>query len=108
MERATLIDPDNVNAWDDLAYTYGDLGDWTQMAVAAQALINIDPEFVDGVFTLAFARQQLHQYDLMVEAFDVALPLTPLDRQLVDSAGWRIAPWPSPHGVRRLWLRLRT
>lgn len=55
------------------------------MVTAAQALIRLDPASVDGAFYLAYAYQQLHQYDSMVAAFDLVKPATPVDREQVTT-----------------------
>jgi len=84
-QEATQLDPDNATAWNNLATTYLDLGDWAQMVTAAQALIRLDPASADGAFYLAYAYQQLHQYDSMVAAFDLVKPATPVDREQVTT-----------------------
>jgi len=84
-EEATQLDPDSASAWNNLTAGDQDLGDWAQMVTAAQALIRIDPASVDGAFYLAYAYQQLHQYDKMVAAFDRVKPATPVDREQVTT-----------------------
>lgn len=82
-QEATRLDPDNATAWNNLATNDQDLGDWAQSVTAAQALIRLDPASVDSAFYLAYAYQQLHQYEKMVAAFDLVKPTTPVDREQV-------------------------
>jgi serine/threonine-protein kinase len=84
-QEATQLDPDNATAWNNLATDDQDLGDWAQLVTAAQALIRLDPASVYGAFYLAYAYQQLHQYDKMVAAFDLVKPATPVDGELVTT-----------------------
>ena len=84
-QEATLLDPDNATAWNNLATYDQDLGDWAQMATAAQAMVRLNPASVDSAFYLAYAYQQLHQYAPMVAAFDLVKPATPLDREQVTA-----------------------
>ncbi len=84
-QEATQLDPDNATAWNNLATYDQDLGDWAQVVTAGQALIRLDPASVDGAFGLAYAYQQLHQYDPMVAAFDLVKPATPVDREQVTT-----------------------
>jgi adenylate cyclase len=81
--EAALLNPANETAWNNVAVNAQDLGDWALMAQAADTLRKLDPKVVDSAFTLAYAYQQLHQYDKMVSAFDLVTPATTLDRQLV-------------------------
>lgn len=84
-QEAAQLDPDNAIAQNNLASSYPDLGDWAQTATAAQAMIRLDPADVDGAFSLALAYQHLHQYDLMIAAFDLVSPTTTIDRQQVNT-----------------------
>jgi TolB-like protein len=84
-QEATRLDPDNAVAWNNLATLDQDLGDWAQSVTAAQALVRLDPASVDGAFYLAYAYQQLHQYDPMVAAFDLVKAATPVDREQVTT-----------------------
>lgn len=81
--EATQLDPANETAWINLAAAAQDAGDWTQEIEAALALVKLDPEDVDSAFYLAFAYQNVHQYENMVTAFDAVRPATPLDREQV-------------------------
>ncbi|HET9819295.1 MAG TPA: tetratricopeptide repeat protein [Rhodanobacteraceae bacterium] len=83
--KAAQLDPDSTVAQYNLAFVYLDLGKWTQSIEAAEALVRLDPQDVDGAFLIAYARQRLHQYEQMVAAFDLVKPATPLDRQQVDT-----------------------
>ncbi|MCE5232769.1 MAG: hypothetical protein ABFC67_08575 [Mizugakiibacter sp.] len=84
-QEATQLDPDNATAWNNLAVDNLDLGNWAQMVTAAQAMIRLDPADVDGAFGLAYAYQQLHQYDKMVAAFDLVKPATSVDQEQVTT-----------------------
>ena len=84
-QQATQLDPDNATAWNNLAADDQDLGDWAQMVTVVETLIRLDPADVDGAFALAYAYQQLHQYDKMVAAFDLVKPATPVDREQVTT-----------------------
>ncbi len=84
-QEAARLDPDNATAWNNIGTTDQDLGDWAQVVTAAQALVRLDPASVDGAFYLAYAYQQLHQYDRMVAAFDLVKPATPVDREQVTT-----------------------
>ncbi|MGB9430387.1 MAG: tetratricopeptide repeat protein [Gammaproteobacteria bacterium] len=84
-KEATLLDPANETAWNNLAVYALDLGDWEQEIEAFEALIKLDPTVVDSAFGLAFAYQQLHQYERMVAAFNLVKPATPLDREQVEA-----------------------
>jgi len=84
-QEATQLDPANATAWNNLAVVGQDLGDWAQSVTAAQAMIRLGRASVDGAFYLAYAYQQLHQYDKMVEAFDLVKPATPVDQQQVTT-----------------------
>jgi tetratricopeptide (TPR) repeat protein len=106
-QEATQLDPDSAVAWNNLTTTYQDLGDWAQMATAAQALTRLNPASVDGAFYLAYAFQQLHQYDKMVAAFDRVKPATPADGNRSRPAGWCTGPWPIRRSNRRRWRRSR-
>jgi TolB-like protein len=83
--KAAQLDPDSTVAQYNLAFMYLDLGEWAQSIEAAQALIRLDPQDVDGAFLIAYARQRLYQHGQMVAAFDLVRPVTPLDRQQVDT-----------------------
>jgi TolB-like protein/Tfp pilus assembly protein PilF len=83
--KAAQLDPDSTVAQYNLAFVYLDLGKWAQSIEAAEALIRLDPQDVDGAFLIAYARQRLSQYDRMVAAFDLVKPETPLDQQQVDT-----------------------
>lgn len=82
-QEATLLDPDNVTAWNNLATTAQDLGDWAGMIKAAQAMIRLNPQGVDSAFYLAYAYQQLRQDAPMVAAFDLVKPANAVDQQQV-------------------------
>ncbi|MEO6968528.1 MAG: tetratricopeptide repeat protein [Rhodanobacteraceae bacterium] len=82
-QEATLLDPANATAWNNLAVGTQDLGDWAQMIQASEALLRLDPASVDSAFYLAYAYQQLHQVDQMLTAFDRVQPATPVDKQQV-------------------------
>ena len=84
-QQATRLDPDNATAWNNLATIDQDLGDWAQMVTSAQVLIRLNPASVDGAFYLAYAHQQLRQYDKMVAAFDMVKPTTSVDREQVTT-----------------------
>ncbi|MGB9428356.1 MAG: hypothetical protein WCC11_00515 [Gammaproteobacteria bacterium] len=84
-KEATLLDPASEAAWNNLMVFAQDLGDWAQEIEAAETLLKLDPKDVDSAFGLAFAYQQVHQYDRMVAAFDLVKPSTPLDRQQVNA-----------------------
>ena len=83
--EAVLLNPANETDWNNVAVNAQDLGDWALMAQAAQTLLKLDPKVVDSAFALAYAYQQLHQYDKMVAAFEMVTPTTRLDRQLVHA-----------------------
>ena len=83
-KEATVLDPANEIAWGNLAAQAQDIGDWTQDIRAYETIIKLDPADVDSAFGLAFAYQQLHQYDKMVAVFDMVKPATSLDRKQVD------------------------
>ncbi|MGH8280201.1 MAG: hypothetical protein ACRETQ_11660, partial [Gammaproteobacteria bacterium] len=83
--EATLLDPANKDAWNNLAVNAQDLGDWPQVVEAAGALIRLDPANVDSAFLLANAYQQLKQYDAMLGAFDRVQPANSLDRRQVHA-----------------------
>ncbi|MGH8114893.1 MAG: tetratricopeptide repeat protein [Rhodanobacteraceae bacterium] len=82
-QEATLLDPANATAWNNLATTAQDLGDWAQMIQAAEAMLRLDPEDVDSAFGFTFAYQQLHQDDKIDSAFAAVKPATDIDRQQV-------------------------
>lgn len=82
-QEATLLDPSNAAAWNNLAVSAQDLGNWRQEIQAVEALLKLDPQDVDGAFALAFAHQQLRQYDKMLAAFDLVKPATPVDREQI-------------------------
>jgi len=82
-QEATLLDPDNAVAWNNLATTAQDLGDWAGMIKAAQAMIRLNPQGVDSAFYLAYAYQQLRQDAKMVAAFDLVKPANAVDQQQV-------------------------
>ncbi len=83
IQEATLLDPANATAWNNLAVDDQDLGNWAQAIQATEALLRLDPVDVDSAFELAYAHRQLHQYDQMLAAFDRVQPATPLDKQQV-------------------------
>ena len=83
--EATLLDPANTTAWNNLTLDAQDLGDWSLMVRATGQVIKLDPKDVDSVFALATAYQQLRQYDNMVAAFDRVQPATLLDRAQIDA-----------------------
>lgn len=83
MREATLLDPANAIAWNNLGIRAADLGDWAQDVTAIEALLRLDPADVDSAFNLAYAYQQLHQYDKMAPAFDRVQPATDLDKEQV-------------------------
>ncbi|TAM92926.1 MAG: hypothetical protein EPN40_13870 [Rhodanobacteraceae bacterium] len=83
--EAALLDPADETAWNNLSVDAQDLGDWAQMVQASESLIKLDPKAVDSTFALAYAYQQLHQYDRMVAAFDLVKPSTPLDQEQIDT-----------------------
>jgi TolB-like protein len=82
-QEATLLDPANVTAWNNLATLAQDLGDWAQMIQAGEAMLRLDPAVVDSAFYLAFAYQQLHQNDKVESAFAAIKPANDIDRQQV-------------------------
>ncbi|MGH8234651.1 MAG: hypothetical protein ACREPU_10735 [Rhodanobacteraceae bacterium] len=82
-QEATLLDPANATAWNNLATGAQDVGDWAQEIEAAEALLRLDPEDVDSAFGLAFAYEQLHQEDKIKSAFAAVNPVTAIDRQQV-------------------------
>lgn len=83
--EATQLDPANETAWNNVAALAQNVGDWTRMVQAINALIKLDPQAVDSAFGLALAYQQLHQADKMVAAFDRVKPTTPLDQEQVEA-----------------------
>src|SRR5574337_526215 len=85
VREATLLDPANQDAWNNLAVDAQDLGDWPQVVDAAGMLIRLDPENVDAAFLLANAYQQLQQYDAMLGAFEQVKPATSLDQRQVKA-----------------------
>ncbi len=82
-QEATLLDPNNVGAWNNLATYVQDLGDYAQETTAAEALLRLDPTGVDSAFGLAFAYQQLRQLPMAVKAFDRVQPANAPDRAQV-------------------------
>ncbi|HJP97362.1 MAG TPA: hypothetical protein VJ862_02260 [Rhodanobacteraceae bacterium] len=82
-QEATVLDPAYAVAWYDLAIFAQDSGDWAQEITAGEALLRVNPQALYGAFVLAFAHQQLHQYDKMLAAFDRVQPATDVDRQQV-------------------------
>ncbi|HKT31827.1 MAG TPA: tetratricopeptide repeat protein [Gammaproteobacteria bacterium] len=84
-QEAVLLDPDNVNAQNDLAVQYQDLGDWAQMAAVSQTVNKLSPHDIDAAFGLAFAYTKMQRGEDAVKAFDLVQPSTPLDRQLVNA-----------------------
>ncbi|MEO6925988.1 MAG: hypothetical protein ABI129_04900 [Rhodanobacter sp.] len=82
-QEATLLDPANATAWNNLASTAQDLRDWPQMIQASDAMLRLDPATVGSAFYLAFAYQQLHQNDKIESAFAAVKPATAIDRQQV-------------------------
>ncbi|MGH8233916.1 MAG: tetratricopeptide repeat protein [Rhodanobacteraceae bacterium] len=82
-QEATMLDPADAVAWNNLAVDAQDLGDWVQMITAAEALLRLNPTDVDSAFQLAYAYQQLHQSDKMLAAFDLVKPATAVDKQQV-------------------------
>ncbi|MGH8337918.1 MAG: hypothetical protein ACRETL_14100, partial [Gammaproteobacteria bacterium] len=82
-QEATLLDPASAPAWSNLAEYAQDLGDWPQEITAVKTLLRLDPQSVDGAFSLAYAYQQLHRYDKMVAAFDRVQPATVVDKEQV-------------------------
>ncbi|MGH8279622.1 MAG: tetratricopeptide repeat protein [Gammaproteobacteria bacterium] len=83
--EAALLDPSNEVAWNNLAVNAQDLGDWALMAEAGATLLKVDPAAVDGAFTLAYANRQLHRYDQMVAAFDLAKPASVRDSEQIEA-----------------------
>lgn len=81
--EATRLDPAGETGWNNLAIQAQDLGDWPQAIEALEVLLKLDPGDVDSAFSLAFAYQQLRQYDKMIAAFDLAQPATAMDREQV-------------------------
>lgn len=84
-QEAARLDPANETAWNNVAVYALDLGDWAQEIEATQALLKLDPKVVDSAFYLAFAYQQLQQYQAMVGAFDLVKPASPVDREQVNT-----------------------
>jgi TolB-like protein/Tfp pilus assembly protein PilF len=84
-QEATLLDPVNGHAWNNLAVVAQDLRNWPLAIRASLQLIKLDPSEVDSAFYLAFAYQQSGQYDKMAAAFDLVQPTTPLDRAQVEA-----------------------
>ncbi|MGH8280304.1 MAG: tetratricopeptide repeat protein [Gammaproteobacteria bacterium] len=82
-QEATLLDPANATAWNNLAGYAQDLGNWAQELQAAQNLLRLDPQDVDSAFSLAFAYQQLHRDDQIASAFAAVKPATDIDRQQI-------------------------
>ncbi|MGH8115376.1 MAG: hypothetical protein ACREPS_10055, partial [Rhodanobacteraceae bacterium] len=82
-QEATLLDPANTTAWNNLAVEAQDFGDSAQEIQAAEALLRLDPASVDSAFYLAYAYQQLHQDDKIAGAFAAVKPATAIDRQQV-------------------------
>ncbi|MGH8280339.1 MAG: hypothetical protein ACRETQ_12375, partial [Gammaproteobacteria bacterium] len=82
-QEAALLDPADTAAWNNLAVDAQDLGNWAQEIQAAEAQLRLDPEDVDSATFLAFAYQQLHQYDKSANAFAAVKPATDIDRQQV-------------------------
>lgn len=83
--KAIQIDPANETTLNNLAVNAQDLDDWAQEIQTTEALMKLDPAVVDSAFYLAFAHQQLRQYDQMVAAFDLVKPATPVDQEQVDA-----------------------
>ncbi|MBS0431358.1 MAG: tetratricopeptide repeat protein [Proteobacteria bacterium] len=83
--EATLLDPANEIAWNNLAVAAQDLGDPDLVVTADETLLKLDPKDVDSAFGLAFAYQQLHRNDKIAAAFDLVQPSTPVDQQQVDT-----------------------
>jgi TolB-like protein/cytochrome c-type biogenesis protein CcmH/NrfG len=83
--EATVLDPTNETAWNNVAALAIDAYDWPQVIHAAQNLIKLDPSVVDSAFALAFAYRQSHQYDKMAGAFDLMKPSTALDKAQVNA-----------------------
>ena len=84
-QEATRIDPANETAWNNVAVYALDLGGWAQEIEATEALLKLDPKVVDSAFYLAFAYQQVKQYDKMVAAFDLVKPASPMDQEQVNT-----------------------
>ncbi|MBS0380955.1 MAG: hypothetical protein JSR56_00865 [Proteobacteria bacterium] len=85
VQEATLLSPDDQAAWNNLVTDAQDVGDWKLEIQGAETRLKLDPANADSAFALAFARQQLHQYDQMVAAFDRVRPSNPLDAQQIDA-----------------------
>ncbi|MGH8283053.1 MAG: hypothetical protein ACRESE_04325 [Gammaproteobacteria bacterium] len=82
-QEATLLDPASNPAWSNLAEYAQDLSDWAQMIQAAENLLRLDPTDVDSAFAIAYAYQQLHQYDQMLTGFNRVQPATAVDKEQV-------------------------
>jgi adenylate cyclase len=82
-QEATLLDPASATAWNNLATTAQDLGNWALMIQASETLLRLDPTNVDVALGLAFAYQQLRRDDQIESAFAAVKPATDIDRQQV-------------------------
>ena len=83
---ATVLDPANEIAWNNLAVAAQDANDPALVVQAEEMLLKLDPRDVDSAFGLAYAYQQLHQPEKIAGAFDRVQPSTPVDQQQVDTA----------------------
>lgn len=83
LREAVWLDPVNAFAWTGVATHTQDLGEWAEEVTAAKTLLQLDPKDIDSAFYLAFAYQQLRQYDKMSHAFDRVQPTTDVAKQQV-------------------------
>lgn len=81
----TEINPYDIGNWNNMAVYDQDLGDWSHMVLAANHLAHSAPSFLYSAFYLAFAYQQLHEYDKMVQAFDLVKTTSATSKQTIDA-----------------------
>jgi tetratricopeptide (TPR) repeat protein len=77
LERATLLEPSNVSAWTQLAYTLLVLNRFWEAAWAYQRVVELDPDDASSWRNLGYAFRMLHRPREELVAYDRAIALEP-------------------------------
>ena len=81
-QKAIEADP-KAKYWSNTAACYYNLQDWTQLKVAAEACIKVDPTFVKGYYRLAQAQQLVYEFAGAQQTIERAVELDPSCRDLL-------------------------
>ena len=76
-EKAVSINPKFVSAWNNIGYSYSNLGKYEKALEYYQKAIDIDSNYASAWFNLGITHNNLDEEDKALNAFEKALKLDP-------------------------------